>query len=80
MQSREITINELQNSIESIEDIKEPIIVRRKGKKDFVIVDLEEYQKSMFFTKLEESKQDYASGKFKNARDVFKKLEGKYGY
>ena len=41
---KEITINELQTNIEEIGDIKEPIIVRRKNKKDFVIVDLEEYQ------------------------------------
>ena len=80
MQSREITVNELQTNIDEIGDIEQPIIVRRKDKKDFVIVDLEEYQKNIFFSKLEKSKQDYKNGKFKNAREVFSRLEEKYGY
>lgn len=80
MQNREITINELQTNIDEIGDIEEPIIVRRKDKKDFVIVDLEKYQKEVFSSKLEKSKKDYEDGKYIEAREVFKKLEEKYGY
>ena len=80
MQNREITVNEIQTCINEIEDIEEPIIIKRKNKKDLVIVDLEEYQKKVFFSKLEKSKQDYKDGKFKDAVEVFTKLEEKYGY
>lgn len=80
MLNREITINELKTTINEIGDLEEPIIVRRNNKKDFIIIDLEEYQKSIFLSKLEKSKRDYKEGKYKKAKDVFKKLDEEHGY
>lgn len=77
---REITVKEFENTVSSIDDIKEPIIVKRDNKKDLVIISLEEYQKAMFLNKLEKSKKEYREGKVHSARTVFKELRKKYEY
>lgn len=41
---REITVKELEN----IDEIEEPIIVKRDNKKDLVVLSLEEYKKRYF--------------------------------
>lgn len=77
---REITVREFENTVSTIDDIQEPIIVKRDNKKDLVIISLEQYQREMFLNKLEKSKQQYKEGKVHSARTVFKGLREKYGY
>lgn len=80
MLRREISVKEFEDTISSIEDIQEPIILKRENKKDLVVISLEEYQKSVFLNKLEKSKEQYKQGKVYSARKVFKELRNKYGY
>lgn len=77
---REITVRELEDTINMIENIEEPIIVKRDNKKDLVVISLEKYQRDMFLNKLEKSKRQYKEGKVHSARTVFKELREKYGY
>ena len=77
---REITVREFEDTVTKIDDIQEPIIVKRDNKKDLVIISLEQYQREMFLNKLEKSKQQYKEGKVHSARTVFKGLREKYGY
>lgn len=75
---REITVNEFANEVNSLDEINEPIIVKRSNKQDLVVISLEEYKKQLFLTKisskLEKSKQEVAQGKVHSARTVFKNL------
>ena len=77
---REITVREFENTVSAVDDIEEPIIVKRENKKDLVVISLEQYQKEMFLSKLEKSKKQYKEGKVHSARTVFKGLREKYGY
>ncbi len=77
---REITVREFEDIVSSVDDIEEPIIVKRENKKDLVVISLEKYQKEMFLGKLEKSKKEYKQGKVYSARNVFKGLREKYGY
>lgn len=81
---KEITIQEFENTVNSVENIDEPIIIKRKNKQDLVVISLEQYKKNIFLAelsnKLEKSEQEYKDGKIYNARDVLKKLRDKYGY
>ena len=76
---KEITIKELENVVNEIDDI-EPMIVKRENKKDLLVISLEQYQKEMFLNKLEKSRKEYKEGKVHNARAVFEELREKYGY
>lgn len=76
---REITVKEFEKIADEINDA-ESIIVKRKNKKDLIVVSLEQYQKDVFYNKLEKSKMEYKSGKIHNARAVFEELKEKYGY
>ena len=77
---REITVREFENTVSAVDDIEEPIIVKRENKKDLVVISLEQYQKEMFLNKLEKSKKEYEKGQVHSARTVFKRLREKYGY
>ena len=77
---REITVRELENTVNMLDEIKEPIIIKRENKEDLVVISLEQYQRGIFLYKLEKSKQQYKEGKVHNARTVFKELRKKYGY
>lgn len=77
---REITVREFEATVNEVDNIEEPIIVKRENKKDLVVISLEQYQKEMFLSKLEKSKKQYKEGKVHNARTVFKGLREKYGY
>ena len=80
MLRREISVREFENIVDTIDDIEEPIIVKRDNKKDLIVISLEEYQKAVFLNKLERSKKQYEEGKVHSARTVFKGLREKYGY
>lgn len=77
---REITVREFETTVNEIDNIEEPIIVKRENKKDLVVISLEQYQKEIFLSKLEKSKKQYKEGKVHSARTVFKGLREKYGY
>ena len=81
---KEITIQEFENTVNSVENIDEPIVIKRKNKQDLVVISLEQYKKNLFLAelsnKLEKSEQEYKEGNIHNAREVFKKLREKYGY
>lgn len=80
MLKKEITVREFENIVSTIDDIEEPIIVKRENKKDLIVISLEEYQKTVFLNRLEKSKKQYKEGKVHSARTVFKGLREKYGY
>ena len=81
---RETTIAEFANIANRIDDIKEPIIIKRDNKRDLIVIGLEEYKKYLFLSelneKLEKSEKDLKEGKIYMAKDVFKELREKYGY
>ena len=76
---REISVKEFENVVNASNDI-EPIIIKRENKKDLLVISLEQYQRDVFYNKLEKSKKQYKEGKVRSARTVFKGLREKYGY
>ena len=44
-----ISINEFEKTVNSIDDIEEPILIKRENKEDLVVISLAEYKKSLFF-------------------------------
>ena len=76
---KEISVRELEDVVNNVHDI-EPMIVKRKNKKDLLVISLEQYEKDVFFNKLEKSKKQYKEGKVHSARTAFKELREKYGY
>lgn len=76
---REISVKEFENVVNASNDI-EPIIIKRENKKDLLVISLEQYQRDMFYNKLEKSKKQYKEGKVHSARTAFKGLREKYGY
>lgn len=79
---REITINEFESTVNEIDNIEEPIIIKRDNKKDLIIISLEQYKKELFLSelssKLEKSERELEQGKVHSARTVFKGLREKY--
>ena len=76
---KEVTVKEFEDIVSTIDDI-EPMIVKRKDKKDLLVISLEQYLKEGFLKDLEESEKQYEEGKVYKVRDVFKELRKKYGY
>ena len=64
---REMTLKEFENTINSVDAIDEPIIVKRENKQDLVVIILEQYRKELFLTelssKLEQSEKELEQGK-----------------
>ena len=79
IQQREVTVQEFEDIVNTNDDI-EPMIVKRKDKKDLLVISLEEYLKDKLLQDLEESERQYKEGKVHKAEDVFKELRKKYGY
>jgi len=52
---REITVNEIESTINKYTDIDEPIIVKRENKSDLVIISMEEYKKKIFLAELDKN-------------------------
>ena len=50
---REITVRELENTVNMLDEIKEPIIIKRENKEDLVVISLEQYQRGIFLNKLD---------------------------
>ena len=81
---REITINEFENTINAVDKIDEPIVIKRNNKEDLVVISLEKKKKNLFFTeinsKIEKGEEDLKNGRVHSAKSVFKELRKKYGY
>lgn len=81
---REITVQEIEETINSYTNIEEPIIVKRKDKEDLIIISMEEYKKKLYLAdldkKLLEGEEDIINGDVYDARDVLMELREKYGY
>ena len=75
---REITVQEIEETINSYTNIEEPIIVKRKDKEDLIIISMEEYKKKLYLAdldkKLLEGEEDIINGDVYDARDVLLKL------
>ena len=41
-----ISINEFEKTVNSIDDIEEPIIIKRENKEDLVVISLAEYKQN----------------------------------
>ncbi len=81
---KETTLAEFTNIVKNIDNVKEPIIIKRTNKKDLVVISMEEYKKYLFLLelneKLEKSEKDLKDGKTYRAKDIFEELREKYGY
>ncbi len=81
--NKEKPLKEIEEILEPYGEIKEPIIVKRKNKKDVVIISFEEYKKKILETdiieKLKQSEEDIENGRIVDAKLVLQKLSEKYG-
>lgn len=81
---REITVDEVIDTINECTNIEEPIIVRRKNKEDLVIISMEEYKRKILLSELNkkvaEGEEDIEYGNIDDAKKVLKELRSKYGY
>lgn len=76
---REVTVKEL----EDIDDINEPLIVRRQNKQDLIVISLEEYRKiyqSDLLEKIKKAEEQIKNGEVVDADLVFKEMREKYEY
>lgn len=81
---REISVDEVIDTINECTNIEEPIIVKRKNKEDLVIISIEEYKRKILMSELNkkvaEGEEDIEYGKIDDAKKVLKELRSKYGY
>lgn len=77
---KEITITEFENFIDTIDDIENPIIIRRENKEDLIIIGLEHYQEAMSLKKLQKSEEEYERREIQEAETVFEELREEYEY
>lgn len=81
---KEITIREIETTLNNCEDIEEPIIVKRENKKDVIIISIDEYQKNEYLSELSskvaKGENDLKNNRVKDAKVVFGRLREKYGY
>lgn len=81
--NKEIPLKEIEEILEPYGEIKEPIIVKRKNKKDVVIISFEEYKKKILeadiIEKLKQSEEDIENGRIVDAKLVLQELNEKYG-
>ena len=82
--SKEITVREVEDVINSYTNIEEPIVIKRENKEDLIIISMEEFKKRTFLNeldnKLAEGEEDIKNGKVYSAREVFQELGEKYGF
>ena len=81
---KEITVEEVVETINQYTNIDEPIIIKRENKEDLVIISMEEYKKKVFLAELSkkvaEAEEDIEYGKVHDAKKVLEELRSKYGY
>lgn len=81
---RQITVNEIENTLNKCEEIEEPIVVKRDNKSDVVILSLKEYREKLMeldiINHLKKSEDDIKNGRTIPAEKLFKELRAEYGY
>lgn len=81
---KEITVKDIETTINEYENISEPIIIKRKNKSDLMIISVEEFNKRTALYKLEkeidEAERDIEKGRVFSAKNVFEELGKKYDY
>ena len=81
---KEITVKEIESTINQYSNIEEPIIVKRENNNDLVIISIDEYKKKIYLAeldrKLQEGEEDIKNNRASEVREVFKELRQKYGY
>lgn len=80
---KEMSVKELETTLEVIDDIKNPIIVKRKNKSDVVIISIEDYKnkilESDIIENLKQSEKDIKEGNVESADLMLAELDEKYG-
>ena len=81
---KEITVKEIESTINQYSNIEEPIIVKRENNNDLVIISIDEYKKKIYLAeldrKLQEGEEEIKNNRASEVREVFKELRQKYGY
>ena len=81
---KEITVKEIESTINQYSNIEEPIIVKRENNNDLVIISIEKKKKKIYLAeldrKLQEGEEDIKNNRAREVREVFKELRQKYGY
>ena len=79
---KEITVNEIETTLNEYDDIQEPIVIRRENKKSLFIVDenyLDRIKDLEVMNSLLRSQEDKKNGRVKPASKVLKELREIYG-
>ncbi len=80
---RELSVKELEATLEVIDEIKTPIIVKRKNKSDVVIISFEEYKDKILeaniIENLKQSERDIEEENVESADLMLAELKEKYG-
>ena len=80
----QITVKEVEKTLNNYSNIDEPIFVKRENKDDVVILSLKEYKEKMLekeiIEHLKKSEKDIENGKTISADKFFNELRKKYGY
>lgn len=80
---KEMSVKELETTLEVMDDIKNPIIVKRKNKSDVVIISIEDYKnkilESDIIENLKQSEKDIKEGNVESADLMLAELDEKYG-
>ena len=81
---REISLKEIENTLNEYEEIYEPIIVKRDNKSDVVILSLKDYKEKLLelgiIEHLQKSEEDIENGRTISANKLFEELRAEYGY
>lgn len=81
---REITVREVESTLNEYENILEPIVVKRDNKSKVVIIDMEEYLGKLMeldiIKHLQRAEKDIENGRTIPADKYFEKLKVRYGY
>ncbi len=76
---RELSVKELEATLEVIDEIKTPIIVKRKNKSDVVIISFEEYKDKILeaniIENLKQSERDIEDGNVESADSMLAELK-----
>lgn len=80
---RKLSVKELETTLDVIDEIKTPIIVKRKNKSDVVIISFEEYKDKILeaniIENLKQSERDIEEGNVESADSMLAELKEKYG-
>jgi len=81
---REITVREIESTLNKCDNIVEPIVVKRGNKRKVIIIDMEEYLEKLMeleiIKHLQKSEEDIEKGRTIPADKYFKELRLKYGF